>query len=86
MAMPLYGMSVAVLAEQLKSDLPSPMQVWYADDFSMMSSGRAARPLIKRLGEIGTSRGVFWCRKIHNTSARNGSQSLPPKLPPRATP
>ena len=59
MAMPLYGISVAVLAEQLKREFPSPMQVWYADDFSRTASGRAARPLMNRLGEIGPSRGVF---------------------------
>ena len=59
MEMPLYGISVAVLAEQLKSEFPSPMQVWYADDFSATARGRAARPLMKRLGEIGPSRGVF---------------------------
>ena len=35
------------------------MQVWYADDFSATASGRATRPLMKRLGEIGPSRGVF---------------------------
>ena len=59
MAMPLYGISVAVLADQLKRELPSPLQVWYADDFSATDSGRAARPLMKRLEEIGPSRGVF---------------------------
>ena len=59
MAMPLYGISVAVLAEQLKHEFSSPMQVWYADDFSATASGRAARPLMKRLGETGPSRGVF---------------------------
>ena len=57
--MPLYGISVAVLAEQLKREFPSPMQVRYADDFSATASGRAERPLMKRLGEIGPSRGVF---------------------------
>ena len=59
MAMPLYGISVAVLAEQVKRKFPSPMQVWYSDDFSATASGKAARPLMKRLGEIGPSRGVF---------------------------
>ena len=59
MAMPLYGISVAVLAEQLKREFPSPLQVWYAVDFSATASGWAARPLRKQLGEIGPSRGVF---------------------------
>ena len=59
MTMPLYGISVAVLAEQLKRKFPSPMQVWYANDFSATASGRAARPLMKRLGGIGPSWGVF---------------------------
>ena len=59
MAMPLYGISVAVLAEQLKREFPSPMQFWYANDFSATASGRAARSLMKRLGEIGPLRGVF---------------------------
>ena len=59
MAMPLYGISVAVLAEHLKREFPSPLQVWYADDFSATAIGRAARPLMKRLGDIGPSRGVF---------------------------
>ena len=59
MKMALYGISVAVLAEQLKRKFPSPMQVWYADDFSTTASGRAAQPLMKRLGEIGPWRGVF---------------------------
>ena len=57
MAMPLYGISVAVLAEQLKRIFPSPMKVWYADDFSATDSGRVARPLMKRLGEIRPLRG-----------------------------
>ena len=59
MAMPLYGISVAVLAEQLKREFPSPLQVWYVNDFLATASGRAARPLMKRLGEIGPWRGVF---------------------------
>ena len=59
MAMPLYGISVAVLAEHLKREFPSPIQVWYADDFSATASGRASQPLMKRLREIGPSRGVF---------------------------
>ena len=59
MAMPLYGISVTVLAEQLKREFPSPMQVWYNNDVSARGIARAARPLMKRLGEIGPSRGVF---------------------------
>ena len=35
------------------------MQMWYADNFSDTASGRAARSLMKRLGEIGPLRGVF---------------------------
>ena len=50
MVMPLYGVSVAVLSEQLKSEFLFPMQVWYVDDFSATASRRAARLLIKRLG------------------------------------
>ena len=57
--MPLYGVSVAVLSERLKREFLSPMQVWYANDFSATASGRSARPLMKRIGEIGLSRGVF---------------------------
>ena len=48
-------------------EFPSLMQVWYADDFSTTASGRATRPLMKRLGEIGPSRGVFPVT-IHLTS------------------
>ena len=59
MSMPLYGISFAVLADQLKREFMSPMQVWYADDLSATASGKAARPLMKRLGEIGPLRGVF---------------------------
>ena len=50
MVMPLYGVSVAVLSEQLKSEFLFPMQVWCVDDFSATASRRAARLLIKRLG------------------------------------
>ena len=50
MTMPLYRVSVAALSEQLKHDFPSPMQVWYTNDFSATSSGRYARPLMKWLG------------------------------------
>ena len=59
MAMTLYGVSVAVLAEQLKRNLPVPTHVWYADNFSATASGRDARPLVQRLGELGLSWGVF---------------------------
>ena len=59
MAMPLYGISVAVLSEQLNREFPSSMQFWYANDFSATASGGAARPLMKRLGEIGFLRGIF---------------------------
>ena len=59
MAMPFYGISVAVLSEQLKSEFLSPMQLWYANNLSSTASGRAARPLMKRLGEIGPLRGVY---------------------------
>ena len=46
MAMPLYGVSVAILAEQLKRELPVPIQVYYNDDFSETSSRRAASLLM----------------------------------------
>ena len=59
MAMPLYGVSVAVLDEQLKREIPATMQVLYANDFSATASGRAATALIQRLGEIRPSQGVF---------------------------
>ena len=59
MAMPLYGVSVDVLAKQLKSELPAPMQVWYFEDFSATARERAASPLMQRLGEMGPSREVF---------------------------
>ena len=66
MAMPLYGVNMAFLGKQLKSDLPEPMQVWYADNFSATARGRAARPLIQSLGDLGPSRGVFlYPEKIH---------------------
>ena len=57
--MPLYGVSVVVLSERLKREFLLPMQVWYANDFSATASRRSARPLMKQLGEIGLSRGVF---------------------------
>ena len=49
MAIPLYEVSVAVLSEQLKRKFSSPMQVWYAYNFSATDSGRAARPMMKWL-------------------------------------
>ena len=59
MVMPLYGMRVAILVEQLKIELLAHMQVWYANDLSVAASGRSARPLMQRLGGIRPSRGVF---------------------------
>ena len=47
------------LFEQLKIELPAPMKVCYAEKFSVTDSGRYARPLMQKLGEIGLSRGVF---------------------------
>ena len=58
-SMPLYGVSMAVLAEHLKHELPAHKQVWHANDFSVTSSRRATRPLMHKIGEIGLSRGVF---------------------------
>ena len=55
----LYGASVAVLAKNLKQEFPSPMQVWYADDFSATASGKSIRPLMKRLGYIRLLQWVF---------------------------
>ena len=46
MAMTLYGVSVAVLAEQLKQEFPSPIYVLYAYYFSTTASRRATRPLM----------------------------------------
>ena len=59
MAMPLYRISVSILSKQLKSEIPGPMQFWYAYDSSATASGRATRPLIQRLGGLGLSWGVF---------------------------
>ena len=58
-AMPLFEVSVAVLSEQPNQKFPLPMQVWYANDLSATASERAATPLMKRLGKIRPSRGVF---------------------------
>ena len=59
MAMPIYRVTVAVLSEQLKREFPLPMKVWYTYHLSATDSGRAARPLINRLGEIGPLRRFF---------------------------
>ena len=55
----LYVVSVAVLEDQPKSDLPGPMQIWYTDNFFVTASVRSTRPLIQRLGELGPSWGVL---------------------------
>ena len=57
--MPLYSVSVAVLAEQLKIELPGTMQVWYTDNFFMTAIRRAAMALTQRLGEMRPSQGVL---------------------------
>ena len=56
---PFCGVRMAVLSEQLKIDLPEPMHIWYANDISTTASGRAARPFMQRLVELGLSRRVF---------------------------
>ena len=59
MYMLLYEASVDFLEEQLKRDLPGPMQVCYADDLYATAINRAASPLMQRLGELGLSEVVF---------------------------
>ena len=59
MDMPLYSVIFAVLAEKLKIEHPGPMQVRYADNFSIMDSRRVAMPLMQRLGELRPSQGVL---------------------------
>ena len=80
--MPLYGVSVDALDEHMKSEFPSHIQVWYANNFYATSKGRAVRPLIKRIGEIEPSRAVFQEPTKSHISDRNGFQRPPQNSPP----
>ena len=59
LAMALYGVPLLPLAEILREEFPTVMQLWYADDADMMGTARPVAGCFKRLQKIGPDFGYY---------------------------
>jgi hypothetical protein len=59
LAMVLYGLALVSLARRLRQAAPAVIQLWYADDFTMVSESRAVAKVMDLLVALGPARGYY---------------------------